>query len=52
MSHASTSPDINDAESWNKIKSEERDILKRILAFFAGSDQFIQQHLDHKKIEE
>jgi ribonucleoside-diphosphate reductase subunit M2 len=34
-----------DAEDWSKLTDEERFFIKRILAFFAGSDGIVQENL-------
>jgi ribonucleotide reductase beta subunit family protein with ferritin-like domain len=34
-----------DAEDWAKLSNEERHFIKRILAFFAGSDGIVQENL-------
>ena len=34
-----------DAEDWGKLNDDERHFIKRILAFFAGSDGIVQENL-------
>lgn len=34
-----------DAEDWNSLHDDERHFIKRILAFFAGSDGIVQENL-------
>jgi len=34
-----------DAEDWNSLNDDERHFIKRILAFFAGSDGIVQENL-------
>ena len=34
-----------DAEDWNNLNDDERHFIKRILAFFAGSDGIVQENL-------
>lgn len=36
---------VKDAEDWAKLNDEERHFIKRILAFFAGSDGIVQENL-------